>query len=58
VSQLEAGVEFETGEIIGPMAGFVALSLAALWVLATLLRHVDERPNSRGAEGRTRGRGE
>jgi len=42
-SQLEAGVEFETGEIVGPMAGFVVLSLLALWVLSALLRHVEGR---------------
>ncbi len=37
-SQVEAGEEFTTAEIIGPMGGFVALSVASIWALASILR--------------------
>lgn len=37
-SQVLAGVSFQPGEIIGPLAGFVVLAGAAVWVLVTVLR--------------------
>lgn len=40
VSQLWAGEEFTTAEVVGPMGGFVALSLVALWMLVKLLQGV------------------
>lgn len=38
VSQLAAGVTLTSGEIIGPMSGFVVLAAASVWFLAGLLR--------------------
>lgn len=38
LSQLWAGETFTTAEVVGPMGGFVVLSLAALWFLVALLR--------------------
>ena len=40
--QLDAGVEFTTAEIVGPIAGFVTISVAALCALVTILRKVEE----------------
>lgn len=36
--QSEAGEEFTTAEVVGPMGGFVILSLASIWALASILR--------------------
>jgi len=36
--QRSAGVPFTTGEMIGPIAGFVLLGLIAIWLLVSLLR--------------------
>lgn len=38
--QRAAGVPFTTGEMVGPVAGFVVLGLAAAWLLVALLRGV------------------
>lgn len=38
--QLSAGVEFTAGEAIGPIAGFGAVALVALWVMVALLRRL------------------
>jgi hypothetical protein len=38
--QLEAGVEFTTGMIAGPLMGFGILALCAAWVLMAILRAV------------------
>ncbi len=38
VFRLAADVEFTTGEIVGPIAGFLALAAIGLWLLARLLR--------------------
>lgn len=43
VSQLSAGVSFTIAEVVGPIAGFGALALLAIWVLAALLRGVEPR---------------
>jgi hypothetical protein len=40
--QLEAGVTFTTGEIVGPIGGFVVIALVAVWFLTSLLRHIDD----------------
>ncbi|CAN5738436.1 hypothetical protein BH10CHL1_BH10CHL1_19900 [soil metagenome] len=40
ISQLAAGISFTTGQMIGPIAGFVVLALVAVWMLVGLLRHV------------------
>ena len=37
-SQVLAGVSFQPGEIVAPLAGFVVLAGAAVWVLGTILR--------------------
>ena len=37
-SQVLAGVSFQPGEIVAPLAGFVVLAGAAVWVLVTILR--------------------
>lgn len=39
-NQLAAGVSFTPGEIVGPIAGFLALGLMAIWLLALLLRQL------------------
>ncbi|MDQ3857210.1 MAG: hypothetical protein M3327_01985 [Actinomycetota bacterium] len=38
VFQLAAHVDFTTGEVVGPIAGFLVLALVAVWLLAGLLR--------------------
>jgi hypothetical protein len=40
VFQKSAGVHFTTGEMIGPVSGFVALGLVATWLLAVILQGV------------------
>ncbi|MFI7582975.1 hypothetical protein ACH9DO_04185 [Kocuria sp. M1N1S27] len=57
VLQLRAGAAFTPPEIIGPMAGFVVLAVAAAAVLVAILRHVPAaapRPG-RAAHSRTGG---
>lgn len=49
VFQLAAGVTFGTAEIVGPIGGFVVLSLLASWVILTILRNIDDRPYHRQA---------
>lgn len=41
-SQIEAGEEFTTAEVVGPMGGFVALSLASIWALTAILKSATE----------------
>lgn len=41
-SQLSAGVRLTPPEVVGPLGGFVVLSLAACWLLVRLLTAVDE----------------
>lgn len=48
-SQLAAGVTLTTGEIVGPVAGFVILGVIAVWLLVVILREIAEtapRPGS------------
>jgi len=40
VFQVRAGVAFSPGEIAGPIAGFAALGLSAVWVLAAIVAKV------------------
>lgn len=47
--QLDAGVELTAGEAIGPIAGFGAVALVALWVAVALLRRL---PAGRAGGGR------
>ena len=42
--QLDAGVDLGTGEAIGAIVGFSAISLAAIGIILLLLRHVSETP--------------
>lgn len=42
--QLDAGVDLGTGEAIGAIVGFSAISLAAIGIILLLLRHVSEAP--------------
>jgi hypothetical protein len=42
VSQLAAGVDLAPGEIVGPVAGFLVVAVAALYFIVTILRHVAE----------------
>jgi hypothetical protein len=42
ISQLRAGIIFTTGEIVGPMIGFLVLALTAIWVLVALLRALSD----------------
>lgn len=48
VSQLSSGVVLTPGEVVGPLGGFVVLSLLAGWVLVRLLSAVAE-PASEGS---------
>ena len=49
ISQVLAGVSFQPAEIIGPLAGFVVLAGAAVWMLVTMLLAVE--PVTRGRAG-------
>jgi hypothetical protein len=40
VSQLQAGVEFPPGQIVGPIGGFATIAVVAIWVIVILLRNV------------------
>jgi hypothetical protein len=42
ISQLSAGVALTPGEIIGPLAGFLILAVAAIAVLVVTLHAVQE----------------
>ncbi len=46
VVQVRMGLSFTTAEVVGPIAGFATIALQALWALATMLRHVRERPRA------------
>jgi hypothetical protein len=37
MTQKRAGVSFTTGEMIGPVAGFLVLGLVAAWLLVDML---------------------
>lgn len=52
VSQVLAGVSFTTGEIVGPMAGFVVLATVAIWVMVTILRNISDSAPPRTARVR------
>lgn len=52
VSQLWAGVPFTTGEVVGPMAGFLILAAVALWVLVAILRNISGQEPSRLARAK------
>jgi hypothetical protein len=64
VSQLSAGISFTVAEVVGPIAGFGALALLAIWVLAVLLLGLEPegavdpptRPGSRAQPVRQRSR--
>ena len=40
IRQVQLDVTFETAEIVGPIGGFGIFAVGAVWVLASLLRHV------------------
>ena len=42
VSQVAAGVAFTIPEILGPISGFAVLGIFGIWVLRTLLHHIEE----------------
>lgn len=42
ISQLEAGYDFTTAEIVGPIAGFTVLALIAIWFLTATLRNIGD----------------
>jgi hypothetical protein len=44
VYQLRAGVPLSTGEIVGPVAGFIVLGIAAGWLLVLLLKGISRLP--------------
>lgn len=44
VFQLRAGVPFTTGEVVGPVAGFVVLGIAAFWLLVRILQGISRLP--------------
>ncbi|MFW5713925.1 MAG: hypothetical protein ACOCYU_04570 [Brevefilum sp.] len=45
IFQQQAGVPFTTGEMVGPIAGFVVLGIAAAWLLIRMLKGVSRMPN-------------
>jgi hypothetical protein len=47
VSQVQAGVSFTPGEMVGPIAGFVVLGLLAFWFIVAILRNISEFARSR-----------
>lgn len=47
VSQLQAGVTFPPGQIVGPMGGFSTIAVIAIWVIVTILRNVSAPATSR-----------
>lgn len=44
IRQVRLDVTFETGEIVGPIAGFGIFAVGAVWALVALLRHIAPRP--------------
>jgi hypothetical protein len=42
VFQVSAGITYTTAEIAGPIGGFVAIALIAIWVLVTILRNIED----------------
>ena len=44
IFQQGAGVPLSSGEIVGPIAGFVVLEIAAGWLLVRLLQEVSQLP--------------
>ena len=50
VSQVSAGVAFTPAEIAGPIAGFLVLAVAAIWVIVALLRHISEAAPAQAAQ--------
>lgn len=53
IFQLRAGVDFAPGQIVGIIGGFMALALAAMWMIARVVRHVAD-PVSWTLPGRLR----
>ena len=47
VSQIAAGISYTTGEVVGPIAGFITLGLVAIWILAALLRDIGNSTTTR-----------
>lgn len=41
IFQLDAGVEFTPAEIVGPIGGFMAISIISVWVLVSILRSIE-----------------
>jgi hypothetical protein len=44
VSQVQAGVSFTPGEMVGPIAGFTVLGLLAIWFFVAVLRSISDLP--------------
>jgi hypothetical protein len=42
ISQVSAGESFSAGQIVGPIAGFSALAMIAVWIIFGLLRNIGE----------------
>jgi hypothetical protein len=42
ICQRQAGVALSTGEMVGPVAGFVVLGVVAVWLLQNLLRNLSQ----------------
>ncbi len=40
--QIQAVVVFSTGELVGPITGFLVLGLLSLWVMAAILRGLSQ----------------
>ena len=44
IFQQRAGVPFTAGEMVGPVAGFVVLGIAASWLLIRLMQGISQLP--------------
>lgn len=42
IFQVSVGISFTTAEIVGPIVGFVSISLLAIWVMGIILRGVSD----------------
>ena len=49
LSQVQAGVSFTPGEMVGPMAGFAVLGLLAICIIVAILRNISELSTSQAA---------
>jgi hypothetical protein len=52
VNQVAVGISFTTGEIMGPISGFLILGLVAIWIIVILLRKLSNPATGQPASSR------